>query len=154
MAFTLGELLQKDLNLFVADWNTHPIRRNRNAPTSPHGCPDDIYAMPTLYSKYFITYNKYISFTTGAQDQLQIIDSNLWATCMMEESKPMPKFYPDDFKRSAEIVLQSTLGFTREDINHENCRMVYLKLVDLIEALESRGIPICSEFQASDTESD
>lgn len=50
LAFTLGELLQKDLNLFVADWNSHPIRRNRNTPTSPHGCPDDIYAMPTLYS--------------------------------------------------------------------------------------------------------
>ena len=70
---------------------------------------------------------------------------------MMEESNPLPKFYPNDFKRSAEIVLQSTLGFTEEDINHENCRMVYLKLVDL---LESRGIPICSEFQDSDTESD
>ena len=28
--------------------------------------------------------------------------------------------------------------------------MVYLKLVDLIEALDSRRIPICSEFDDSD----
>ena len=52
----------------------------------------------------------------GAQDQLQIIDSNLWATCMMGESKPMPKFYPDDFKQSAEIVLYRALGFKRQDL--------------------------------------
>lgn len=95
----------------------------------------------------------------GAQDQLQIINSSLWAMCMMGESKPMPKFYPDDFKRSAEIVLHRALGFRRQDINHENCKMVYIKLVELIEALDSRDIPICLEFQDcnstnSDTESD
>ena len=66
---------------------------------------------------------------------------------MIEESKPMPKCYPDDFKRSAELVLHRALGFGIQDINHDNCRMVYLKLVELIETLDNRGIPICSEFQ-------
>ena len=65
---------------------------------------------------------------------------------MMVESKPVPKFYPDDYKQCAEIVLHTILGFSQQDINHENCRMVYLKLVDLIETLVRRAIPICSEF--------
>ena len=50
LAFTFGNLLQRDLDAFVEEWNAHPIRKNRHAP-SPHGCPNDIYDMPTLYGK-------------------------------------------------------------------------------------------------------
>ncbi|XP_065901982.1 uncharacterized protein [Dysidea avara] len=61
LTFVFGELLQKDLNEFVAEWNSHPIRKNRHARSS-HGCPDDIYDMPVLH---------------GVQDQLQDFDTNL-----------------------------------------------------------------------------
>lgn len=67
---------------------------------------------------------------------------------MIQESKPIPKFYPNDFKKSAETVLYRALGFTVQDIIHENCRQVYLKLVVLIEESDDRGIPICSDFQS------
>ena len=50
LAFTFGALLQADLDAFVEEWNAHPIRKNRHAP-SPHGRPNDMYDMPTLYGK-------------------------------------------------------------------------------------------------------
>ena len=48
LAFTFGNLLQDDLEDFVADWNSHYLRKSRN-PGSPYGRPDDIYSMPALY---------------------------------------------------------------------------------------------------------
>ena len=45
-----GSLLEQDLDAFVTEWNTHPIRPNVNT-DSPHGPPDDIYDMPTLHGK-------------------------------------------------------------------------------------------------------
>ncbi len=50
LGFVFGYLLQKDLDDFVADWNTHPIRPNSNL-ASPHGCPSDSYDMPTLHGE-------------------------------------------------------------------------------------------------------
>ena len=50
LVFTLGNLLQKDLDEFVTQWNEHPIRKNRQT-LSPHGCPIDIYDMPAVYGK-------------------------------------------------------------------------------------------------------
>ena len=43
-----GNLLHKDLEAFVRDWNNHPIRKNHTVDT-PHGRPIDIYDMPDLY---------------------------------------------------------------------------------------------------------
>lgn len=48
LGYVFGNLLQKDLEEFVSDWNTHPIRKNR-AMDTPHGRPVDIYDMPELY---------------------------------------------------------------------------------------------------------
>jgi hypothetical protein len=38
-----GNIIQKDLDEFVADWN---------AKSSPHGHPSDIYDMPMLNGEY------------------------------------------------------------------------------------------------------
>ena len=48
--FVFGSLLEQDLDAFVTEWNTHPIRPNVNT-DSPHGRPDNIYDMPTLHGK-------------------------------------------------------------------------------------------------------
>ena len=52
LGYVFGDLLHKDLEEFVSDWNSHPIRKNR-AVTTPHGCPIDIYDMPELYGKSY-----------------------------------------------------------------------------------------------------
>jgi len=87
-------------------------------------------------------------YIIGVEDQLQPIDTDLWATCMLNESRLPPPFYPDDFKVSASAILQSTLGLTQSGITHDNCRNVYLTLVLLIDELVDRGITICSNFSA------
>ena len=74
---------------------------------------------------------------------------------MLHESKPPPKFFPDDFKDTATTILQSGLGLTVDGITHESCRTIYLKLVELIDGLLSRGVPICSglSFMTSNSDS-
>jgi len=72
----------------------------------------------------------------------------------MDESKSPPKLFPPDFNISAGIILRRAIGITVCDITHENCRSVYLRLVKLINALVYRGIPVCSAFTPSDTDSD
>ena len=41
----------------------HIHQKEQNTPTQPHGCPDGIYAMTTLYNKYFnyLKWNYFIS---------------------------------------------------------------------------------------------
>ena len=48
LAFTFGDLLRKDLDDFMDDWNSHPIRKNKHV-VSVNGCPDDIYEMPGVH---------------------------------------------------------------------------------------------------------
>ena len=48
LAFVFVPLLQKDLKEFVEDWNTHPIRCNKQS-DSPSGRPEDMYSLPVIY---------------------------------------------------------------------------------------------------------
>ena len=86
------------------------------------------------------------------QDHLQTVDSALWARCMLNESIKPPKFYPEDFKVSAGIILHHTFGLTQDTVSHDNCRNVYLRLVKLIDSLTSRGVPVCSMLANASTD--
>ena len=68
----------------------------------------------------------------------------LWLKCMREKSREPPKLFLNDFKESATVMLYDRLGLTVEDISHENCRNVYLKLVNEIQTLIDNGITFCS----------
>jgi len=87
----------------------------------------------------------------GAQDHLQHFDSDMWAHCMLHESKPPPRFFPTDYKNNISIILNHTFGITVDDINHGNCRGIYLRLVQLVTALVQQDIPVCSMFQSNNT---
>lgn len=74
---------------------------------------------------------------------------------MTEKSRKPPKFFPNDFKESTTVLLCNRLGLTVEDISHENCRNVYLKLVNIIQTLIDNGITFCSSIEpAEDSDSD
>ncbi len=47
LAFVFGNVLQRDINEFVHDWNNHLIRRNKHR-NVPCGRPADLYDMPGL----------------------------------------------------------------------------------------------------------
>lgn len=90
-----------------------------------------------------------ICYLLGALDHLQQFDHQLWAHCMLNESTAPPKFYPADFHISANLILKHTFGLSVNGISHENCQSIYLRLVQLINELVSRGVPVCSEFAES-----
>ena len=52
LAYVFGDLLQKDIDEFVDDWNSHSIRKNRFS-KGPFGRPTDMYDMPGQYGKYY-----------------------------------------------------------------------------------------------------
>lgn len=52
---------------------------------------------------------------------------------MTDESTAVPKFYSDSFKSTVDDFLKSSIGFTQEDITHENIEEIYAYIVDNIE---------------------
>ena len=48
LAFTMGDLLKKEIDEFVVHWNSHRIRHSSTA-SSPGGIPNDLYDMPMEY---------------------------------------------------------------------------------------------------------
>lgn len=139
-----GNLLHKDLEEFISDWNVHPIRKSHTVDT-PHGRPIDIYDMPELYgmsaSICFIgTVYNIILFLLGSSDQLQTIDCSLWAKSMLTESKPAPLLCPNFFRTAARRILQNNLHLNEGDITHNNCQNIYVKLVHHIQLLVADGM--------------
>ena len=59
----------------------------------------------------------------------------MWAKCMLEESAPLPSLCPKDFADNAKFFLYLFYGLRLEDITHENCKDVYLNLVNIIERI-------------------
>lgn len=119
LRYVFGSVLQQDLQEFVQDWNEHPLRKN-NRVSSPHGCPNDIYDIPSLY---------------GTSDQSQPFDTALWARCMLQESTPAPPLCSPTMESLAEAILCVTLRLGTQDITHSNCYSIYLKLVHSFEWL-------------------
>lgn len=48
LAFTIERQLNKELEDFVSDWNSHRMRKNKKI-GFPGGIPDDLFSMPELY---------------------------------------------------------------------------------------------------------
>ena len=133
--------MQRDLQAFVKDWNTHPIRRNPNT-DSPHGCPEDNYDMPTVHGNPSCAYTEHLScyyyYIPGKSDQLMPVNGRLWARGM-QETVLAPPVCPVLFKDAVEAVLRSTLGLSVNDITHANCRNIYLHLVHQMVSLIGDG---------------
>jgi len=68
---------------------------------------------------------------------LESIYSNPWAQVMLEESSRPFKFYPNDFKDSAEIILNHLFGINVDGITHDNCKNTYLQMIHIIDTLVS-----------------
>ena len=76
---------------------------------------------------------------------------------MLHKSRQPPKFFPADFNISTDLILRTAFGITVGSIAHANCRNIYIRLVQLINELVSRGIPVCSALTNQsdlDTDSD
>ena len=90
----------------------------------------------------------------GAQDQIKEFDTELWASCMLEESKGAPTLYPHDFGLAATTILHHLLGLTPQRITHTNCRNIYLTLVHWIDNLMTNRINVCSSLNTDINDDD
>ena len=72
---------------------------------------------------------------TDKDDCLKPIAPLLWAQCMQEKSIPAPPLCPLEFKENAEYFLNALYGLTLPDVTHQNCKEVYLKLVNIVNYL-------------------
>ena len=69
-------------------------------------------------------------FITGAHDHMQPFDVDLWLTCMSRKSKTPPRLYPEEFGRYAFDIFDHCLNLSPRDVSHDNCRNIYVKLVE------------------------
>ena len=90
----------------------------------------------------------------GVQDQIQEFDTELWATCMLQESRSPPDLIPNSFKVTAAMILQDALRLTLSGVTHDNFCSVYLGLVHSIEQLVADGITICTNFFSANDDND
>jgi len=133
LAYTVSDLLQHEVNEFVEQWNSHRIRQSGSDCIG--GIPDDLYDMPRYYGQHFVycMHNVWIPFgllTTGVEDYLKPVDGNVGIQAMLDESVGMPAFYPDWFGKLADKDLMESWGIKREDMAPENCKSVYVNLVN------------------------
>ena len=64
----------------------------------------------------------------GVEDNRKTVDTTTWLHAVAYKSKKTPPFYPQEFKSWTDAVLQH-IGMTQEHITAQNCRTVYLKLI-------------------------
>ena len=131
--------LERDLEEFVDNWNTHLIRHNRLS-GCPSGIPNHLYDYPSVYGNFYLLSETIalINFYTtvlllctkcvGTQDYSKNFDVNIWLRAMVSESQSSPPFYSNEFKEWADFILREELGMTQEDITQTSCRGVYLYL--------------------------
>lgn len=112
LAFVIGDLLQKEVDLFVQHWNSHMIRPSPHA-ECPGGIPNDLYDLPTC---------------VGVSDHMKPVDPLLWAYGMLNESSPTPRFYPSSFYQDAAKILEQAWGLRKDDITPTSCMEVYTHL--------------------------
>lgn len=53
LAYTICDVLQAELDDFVQNWNSHPIRQSRADCIG--GVPEDLYDMPQIYGNDYST---------------------------------------------------------------------------------------------------
>ena len=94
------DIIARELDEFKNYWNSHKIRSNKKS-SLPSGIPNNLYSMPTVYSKYALS-TLYV-LHIGVADHLQPVNGDLWTYAMISESLPVPQFYPNSFKNIVKI---------------------------------------------------
>lgn len=67
---------------------------------------------------------------TGARDHIKPIDADIWVKAMQQKSCPAPPFYPRAFENAATLENWNTFHMRREDITVDNCRDIYIHLIN------------------------
>ena len=69
----------------------------------------------------------------GYCDQSVRLNAHLWADCMQHNSCHPPDFFPASFDFRAKRILFNKFGMGTGDINHSNCKNIYLQLCHKME---------------------
>ena len=138
LAYSMGALLEKELEEFVCSWNSHLIRSNSKA-RCPSGIPNDLFEMPenygisTIFSKKTILCALwYITSYLDAVDYLQPIDYELWIHGMCRETVLPNPLYSPEFGREADDLLLNHFNIDRSKINLDIFKQVFCCLTDNI----------------------
>ena len=123
LAFTIGHILEKELDEFVDHWNSHKIRKNKWI-QGPCGIPNDMYDTPGMFSKSMIKVaHRSLNFhtTIDAHDHAVSVDMNLVCNACISESSHPPSLIDPEVYEIADRILNTRIGIERKHINTENC---------------------------------
>lgn len=116
--------LEKDLDEFKENWNSHLIRKN-NVTGFPGGVPNELYQCPSLYGKkvtklFWASSSHFHTCIAGSVDCSKQFDPNIWLNAMVRESEAPLPFYSTSFKVWADI-LKRDVNLSQEDITAASC---------------------------------
>lgn len=70
---------------------------------------------------------------TGTSDYKKNLDISAWSFCYTNMACSAPPFCPTEFVEAATVIMQQELHMTKDDINIENAKRVYLHLKNVFE---------------------
>ncbi len=132
-----------ELQDFVQWWNSHTIRKNRNANVLS-GVPNELYELPGLHGMtleclnintvYMHLCKNFITIIIiGTVDCIKPIDSTIWVKAFLDETGASAIFYPDEFKEWADDNILEDFNLTQEQILSLICKELYLYLLSMDE---------------------
>lgn len=60
------------------------------------------------------------------------MDGELWVESVIEESEPPPPFYCEAFREWADAAYEH-MGLTQANVTPNNCRAMYIKLIQYMD---------------------
>ena len=69
----------------------------------------------------------------GTNDYRKALDIEAWSFCYMNLACKSPPLYPSEFEEAATAIMQQELHMTKDSIDIENAKRVYLHLVNTFD---------------------
>ncbi len=136
MAVAFLPVLQKEVSEFVQYWNTHRIRKTRNA-ECPGGRPVDLFEMPNYYGIVLYCHRSgtysLITFTiyyAGVHNCLKPLNPRIYLYAASQTKRP-PPFYDSEFFNRCNALTQARFNVDLfKDVTPTNCISLYKYLVN------------------------
>ena len=71
----------------------------------------------------------------GGIQCIKPVDAGVWVYAMINESCDQPKFYSNETQQIFDELLFNLRGIHQGDITSDNCRDIYIELVDVFNSL-------------------
>lgn len=74
-----------------------------------------------------------VYYYIGTNDYRKALDIEAWSFCYMNLACKCPPLYPPEFEEAATAIMQQELHITKDSIDIDNAKRVYLHLINTFD---------------------